>query len=96
MIVIAVQPTNRYGLLRTFQLSLDETLLALLCVSIPNPLWVHSCRLVRKRCGVWIKAISTATRMGQKKAFSDRSFSPALYVVEFLQRYFEIEVWSPS
>src|SRR5215831_3822820 len=34
------------------------------CVSNPRPLSFHSCRWVRKRCGVCIRAINSAARIG--------------------------------
>ena len=36
---------------------------ALLCVWTPKPLKVHSCRLVRKRCGICKMAMNIAARI---------------------------------
>src|SRR5262249_42942602 len=64
LVVIFIQTTNLLWLFGTIQLSVHITRLCAIVRLHPQATIGHSCRLLRKRCGVCIRASNTAARIG--------------------------------
>jgi hypothetical protein len=66
VIVVFVQPPDGDRFLGTPQLAFYIAEIPAVRVSKANPLYAHSCRLVRKRGGVCISATASTERIGPR------------------------------